>query len=219
MIVEPFFKEKKKQDAKRFYSFDQYIELEEKSVEKHEFVNGKMIPMAGGTFNHMILGGTLCALLMARFFDSEEVLTYISNDFKIYIPDHHRAVYADGSVVIGDLEMFGKGKQAYTNPTLIIEVLSKSTEKYDRSGKFRMYQTLSSFKEYVLVNQYAPVVEVFLKIEENKWQMISYVGLDKVVKFDTLGVELSMADIYKKAKDLQDPQFEIDFPEEENGEQ
>ena len=171
--------------------------------------------MAGGTFNHMVLSGMLYFLLLERFLKSNKKGTVITNEFKIHIPNHDKMLYADGSVVIGEVEISKSSNHAYTNPTVIIEVLSKSTEKYDRSGKFRMYQTLPSFKEYVLVNQYAPIVEVFFKISENKWQMSSYVGLDKVVKLDTLDIELKMSDIYKTAKDLKEPQFAIDFPKED----
>ena len=214
-MVDTLVKKQKIQDVNLVYTIKQYFELEEKAAFKSEFINGKIIRMTGGTFNHMALSGMLYFLLLGRFINSDKETTVVTSDFKIHIPNHNKMLYADGSVAIGEMEMYEKGNQAYENPTLIIEVLSKSTEKYDRSGKFRMYQTLPSFKEYLLINQDAPVVEVFLKIENNKWQMTSYVGLDKIVELDTLDIELKMSDIYKTAKNLKDPQFAIDFPEDE----
>lgn len=213
MLADTIVKADKKQDVQSpLYTLEQYFELEEKSTHKNEFVNGKIIPMAGGTLNHMALSGMLYFLLLREFL-SDKTISVITNDFKIYIPKHNKIVYADASVVIEKMELHGKGKQAYKNPSIIFEVLSDSTENYDRSRKFRMYETLPSFKEYVLVNQYMPMVEVYLRMPENKWQLSSYVGLDKIVKLETLNIELKMSDIYEKAENLQDPQLAMDLPE------
>ena len=220
MIAEVAIKKerkKRKQPINKVHTLEEYFLLEEKSVCKNEFVNGKIVEMAGGTFNHSMLSGTIYALLFMLFFNSDEEVLVLSNDQKIYIPDHHRSVYPDTSVVVGKKEMYNKGNQAVINPTLIVEVASKSIPKlreYDRSSKFRLYQSLPSFKEYVLVDQEMPIVDVFFKVADNKWQMTSYVGLDKVVSLETLGVTLKMADIYKKVTDLKDPQTAFDFVNE-----
>ena len=200
--------------ANKVYTLEEYFELEEKALYKSEFINGKISPMAGGTINHNTLCGTIYALLFMLYFNSEEEISIHNSDQKIYIPDYNRSVYSDSCAIVGKTITYNKGDQAILNPTLIIEVASKSTEKYDRTGKFRLYQTLPSFKEYVLISQTTPVIEVFLKIDENKWQMTSYVGLDKTVAIESLGVTLKMADIYKKITDLKDPQSAIEFPEE-----
>jgi len=154
------------------------------------------------------------ALLLMLFLDKgNDELTVFPSDQKIYIEDRNKIVYPDTCVVLGKTEIYNN--QAILNPTLIVEVASKSTEKYDRTGKFRLYQSLPSFTEYVLVNQEAAIVEVLYKMAENKWQLTSYIGLDKVVTLESLGVELKMSDIYRKAEDLKDPQSIIDFPETE----
>lgn len=140
----------------------------------------------------------------------------LDSDLKIYIPAYNRSVYPDTCVATEKPALYNNNPHAITNPTLIVEVTSKSTGDYDRRGKFRMYQSLPSFTEYVLVDQNTPVIDVFYKIAENKWQMTSYVGLDKVVMLESLGITLNMADIYKKVTNLKDPQLAIDFPENEN---
>lgn len=215
MIAEIAIKKDKIKSVSKRYSLEEYFHLEEKAPNKNEFVNGKIIPMSGGTINHGNLGGTIYALLLMLFFNTEEDINVYSSDQKVYITPYNKNTYTDTCVVIGQTETYKGGNQAILNPTLIVEVSSKSTEQYDRSGKFRMYQSLPSFKEYVIVNQDMPIIEVFYKIEENKWQMTSYTGLDKVVKFDTLNVELKMSDIYKKAVNLKDPQAIIEFPEDD----
>lgn len=222
MIAEVLTKKDKKQvvekqpkSQEKLYTLEEYFELEERATYKSEFHNGKIIPMAGGTINHGLIGATIHALLFMLFFNSEEEISVYSNDQKIYLEEYNKSVYSDTCVVKGKTEKYQNSNQAILNPTLIVEVASKSTEKYDRAGKFRMYQSLPSFTEYVLVSQEAPIIEVLYKLAENKWQLTSYVGLDKVVVLESLGVELKMSDIYKKAEDLKDPQFAIDFPEEE----
>ncbi|MFK7937679.1 MAG: Uma2 family endonuclease [Saprospiraceae bacterium] len=205
----------KNKDSERRYTLEEYFKLEEKAEQKSEFHNGKLIPMAGGTFNHNTLSATICALLFMHFFDSEEEISIHNSDQKVYIEKYNKSVYTDTCAVVGKIEAYQGGNQAIQNPTLIVEVASKSTEGYDRGGKFRMYKSLPSFQEYVIVNQYMPVVEVFYKIKENKWEVTSYIGLEETVKFTTLDVELKMSDLYKKTTDLKDPQTVIDFLEEE----
>lgn len=214
MIAEAVIQKNKGKEVKSLYTLGEYFKLEEKAAYKSEFVNGKIIPMAEGTINHGKISGAIYALLFMLFFDKEDELAVFSNDQKVYIPNYNRTVYTDTCVVLGKTETQNNGNQTILNPTLVVEVASKSTEQYDRTGKFRLYQSLPSFKEYVLVNQEAPIVEVLYKIAENKWQLTSYIGLDKVIELESLGVKLKMADIYKKAKDLKDPQSAFDFPEE-----
>ncbi len=208
-------KNESKEDTVKLYTLEEYFLLEETAPYKNEFNNGKIVPMAGGTYNHNTISGTIYALLFMLFFDSEQQIGIYNSDQKVYIKDYSRGTYTDTFAVVGKEEMYKGGNQAIVNPTLIVEVSSDSTEKFDRTAKFRMYQSLPSFQEYVIVSQTMPIVEVFHKIDDNKWQMTSYVGLDKTVRFETLHVELKMSDIYKKAKNLQDPQSAIDFPEGE----
>jgi Uma2 family endonuclease len=214
MIAEITIEKQQKSVPKR-YTLEEYFELEEKSISKNQFINGKIIPTTDQTIDHNILSGTVYAFLLMSFFNTENELTIYNSSQKIYTNHYKSIIYADACAVIGKTETYQNGNQAILNPTLIVEVASESTEKHDRSVKFRMYQSLPSFKEYVLVSQTMPIVEVFYKIEDNKWQMISYIGLDKIVKLETLDVELKMSDIYKKITDLKDPQMDIEFPEEE----
>lgn len=213
MITEIVKKKDVKKNIKR-YTLEEYFKLEEKSLYKNEFVNGKIIPMAGGSYNHNTLSGTIHAILFMLFFNSDKIISVHNSDQKVYISNFNKNTYTDTCLVIGEPEFYKNGNQAILNPTLIVEVASKSTERYDRTSKFRMYQSLPSFREYVIINQDMPIVEVFYKIEDNKWQMTSYVGLGKTVKLETIDVELKMSDIYKKTKDLKDPQLDIEFFEE-----
>ncbi len=208
-------KKKKIQASTRRYTIEAYFELEEKSLHKNEFINGKIRPMAGGTLNHNMLSGTIHALLFMLFFNTEKVISIHNSDQKVYIPDFNKFTYTDTFVINGQTETYKDGNQAILNPTLIVEVASKSTEAHDRTTKFRMYKSLPSFKEYVIVNQDMPIVEVFSKINDKQWKVTSYIGFDEVVQFETIDATLKMSDIYKKAQDLKDPQLDIDFLDKE----
>lgn len=202
------------QQGQQVYSIEQYFELENKATFKSEFVDGKIIPMSGGTISHNRIEGMI--FLYLALFALDKAYEVLNSNQKIFIPDFNQNVYADTCVVIGEPKMYNNGNQAILNPAIIFEVASKSTEKYDRSKKFMLYKTIPSFKEYVLVNQYMPIVEVFFKINENEWRSKSYIGLEAIVQLETIDITLKMADIYKNVNDLEDPQAYIEFPEKQD---
>lgn len=108
------------------------------------------------------------------------------------------------------LKTFKKNK-AITNPSILFEVLSESTYRYDKGEKFRKYQLLPSFKEYVLIEQDSPVIDVLVKKENGKWEMSSFIGLDDVLELTTLDIKIPLSDIYEDVKDLSVPQYKIDL--------
>ncbi|MEM1328826.1 MAG: Uma2 family endonuclease [Bacteroidota bacterium] len=124
--------------VEKLYTLEEYFEHEELATEKSEFRNGKLVKIAGGTLAHSIIGSTINGLLLIISL-ARENLTVFDGDLKIYIPSYDQIVYSDGGIILDEEEMFEGGKQVLLNPTLIIEVLSDSTENYDRGGKFRKY--------------------------------------------------------------------------------
>ena len=211
MTVNTIITPQPKINTERLYTIEEYWELEEMSAQKHEYNNGKIIPMAGGTFNHNILSSNIHGLLFMLLFHLDEAVTVLNSDQSIHLAQFDRAVYPDAGIVQGAPQIHQQEKYGLTNPAIIIEILSKSTAAYDRGAKFEMYKTLPSFKEYVLVNQYAPIIEVFLKTTTNDWKRTIYTGLDKVLTLETINVELKLADIYKKTRNLKDPQLVMGF--------
>ena len=194
------------------YTLEKYFELEEKANYKSEFRNGKIVSrnigMAGGTLNHSKIMTNITVNLVNTVADNYDVF---NSELAIYIPKYNHAVYPDVCVVEGEPEMYQNRNRAILNPILIVEVASDSTDKYDRTNKFRKYKSLPSFKEYVLVDQDTPVVDVFFK-DKLGWRMKTYVGLDEMVHLQSIGLELKMAAIYKKVKGLIDPQAILDLP-------
>lgn len=196
----------------RLYTIEEYFEMEEMAAFKSEFRNGKIIPMPGGTLSHNRIKVNIVKLLGNLENDIFEIL---DSDQRVFLSRYKQSVYPDALAVLGEPKMHKNGL-AITNPTLVIEVLSNSTTNYDRGAKFRKYQSLESFQEYVLIDQEMPIIDVLYKEGERDWRMRTYIGLDDEVHFQSINVTLKMADIYQKIKDLKDPQAALEFnPEEE----
>ncbi len=179
---------------KKAYSVQEYFELEEKSLEKHEYSSGEIFAMAGGKPNHALIANNIAAELRASL-KGKPCLTY-NSDLVISVSEEEN-IYADASVICGELESFTTSPNAAKNPVLIVEVLSDSTEKYDRGDKFRKYQQMSSFREYVLITQDRVRVEVFFKPDNIIfWQYRSYENINETIELKSINCNISLQDIY-----------------------
>jgi len=157
--------------SKPYVTFADYLEAEQSSDVKHEWFNGSVYPMPRGTPEHARLSARITGLLGNALLADCEVYSsdceVYSSDLMLYIMGVKLSTYADGSVVCGPLETITVKRnakslgEAVTNPAVIVEVLSDSTERYDREEKFKYYGTLPSLKEYVLVSRDERVIEVF----------------------------------------------------------
>jgi len=179
--------------AERLYTVEEYLVMEEASEIKHEYMDGRIIAMAGGTLEHSSVGGNVYAELRNAL--RKKSCKPYNSDTAIAI-SHGKYTYPDVSVVCGKPEVCPVNPRAPKNPILIVEVISSSTGNYDRGEKFALYRQIPSFQEYVLIEQDKPQVAVYLKQEENVWRMTTYQGLDKIVRFDSIDVELAMSEIY-----------------------
>jgi Uma2 family endonuclease len=187
--------------SERLWTFEEYLDAEELSEEKHEFHNGKLIAMPGGTDTHAELGGNMTTAINNALFNKDDDTTHVYNsDIKIKIAAKNKSVYPDGTVVAGNPIYYLGHTRVIINPILVVEVLSNSTEKYDKGLKFDYYKTLDSFREYVLVSQDKPHVEVhFLENPaENVWKITHYEGLDTEVVLESIDCKLKMKQIYHR---------------------
>jgi Uma2 family endonuclease len=130
-------------------------------------------------------------------------------DVRIFIEQAASFVYPDGMVICGPIETAADDKNSVVNPLLVVEVLSKSTESYDRGDKFHKYCSLPSFREYVLIDQYKPVIDVLYREDAAYWKMSTTIGLDKSIYLNTLGSEIPLSDIYRDTRDLAPPPFRL----------
>lgn len=177
-------------------SVEAYLRAEEQSTERHEYHDGEVLMMAGGTYRHSVvitnaIVGIQSRLKGKRCRASEANTRVLTSDSNSY-------VYPDVTVVCGEpqFDPADLKKTTITNPSLVVEVVSESTEAYDRGEKFGRYRECSSLNQYVLISTAEPVVETYLRREDGTWVFSSVKGMDAVAKLEAIGVELPLAEVY-----------------------
>lgn len=181
------------------YTVAEYLEIERSSGERHEFYNGKIIRMSGGSVDHnRICRNVLCYL--NNELDKKTGFELFGSDQKIYLPKLNLYLYPDVIVIAEAPIMAENVSQAIMNPILVIEVLSPSTEDYDRKDKFMKYRTLESFKEYVIVQQNSAEILTLFRSKPNIWEEQEFTGLSNSVYFKSIDVHLPLALIYKNVE-------------------
>jgi hypothetical protein len=183
--------------ASKLFTIEEYLELEERSLTKHEYDKGKIIEMAGGTIAHNQLSGKIITQLNIAADTSDETFLVYTSDMKIWIESRDRFVYPDAVTVAQRPELYNNRRDIITNPLLIVEVTSISSETFDFHGKFHLYRTIPSFMEYLLVSQ-----EMHHDIRQYReapdlWRTTDYLGLDEMIPLQSMGVEISMQGIYR----------------------
>jgi len=180
-----------------YISVEDYLKTERDTNTKHEYHDGKIYGLAGGTLNHGLLCGNAYSEIRNKLTKSGSKCIPFTSEVKIYIEKRNNYVYPDSMVICGAIETSKEEKNSITNPILIVEVLSKSTAEYDRGDKFYFYRQLQSFKEYVLIEQARHIVDVHYKNENSDlWRITRYEGLDKTIKLQSLDIEIIMEELY-----------------------
>ena len=182
-----------------------YLVREAKAAYKSCFYNGTILKMAGAKLNHNRISTNFLVNIGIALQEKEQRLHHnyelYSSDQKIYIADENTVVYPDALTICGEPEFWNGREDLLTNPLLVVEVLSKSTQMHDRGSKFMLYKSLPSFKEYVLVAQDEPKVEVWTKTAANTWQFILYTNLEDLITLHAVeGITIPLASIYKNVK-------------------
>jgi Uma2 family endonuclease len=181
------------------YSTAAYLEIEAASGERHEFYNGEIIRMAGGSINHNRIAKNVLQYL-GNELDKKTGFELFGSDQKIYLPKFNYYVYPDAVVIAEAPLVTEKEAGGIINPVLIVEVLSPSTAAYDRNQKFVEYRSLESFVEYILVRQDLPEVLSFFRSEPHHWEETLFEGLEKSLYCQSIDVYLPLELIYKNVE-------------------
>jgi Uma2 family endonuclease len=181
---------------KQTWTVEQYLEMERASEEKHEYLNGEIYLMAGGSSNHSLIGSTMIALLYIQL-RKKSCFVY-NNDMRIKVIDTGLYTYPDISIVCDPPVFDEKNRDTLLNPTALIEVLSPSTESYDRGKKFQHYRSIESLRECILVSQDEPRIERYVREPNGKWLLTDAIGLEAVLELTSIQCTLSLADVYEQ---------------------
>ena len=182
------------QTKPRQYTPEEYLELEEQAEYKSEYRDGEIVAMAGGTTNHNEICLNLAANL--KFALRKKNYRVYIGDVRLWIPRYRQYTYPDVMVIEGEPIYADRGTTTVTNPILIAEVLSKSTQNYDQGDKFAYYRSIPEMKEYILIDQKKFHVMQHQKMADNKWLLTDYETSDAVIKLASLGLEIELSEIY-----------------------
>ncbi|MEH1819647.1 MAG: Uma2 family endonuclease [Nostoc sp.] len=182
----------------RYYTPEEYLELEEVADYKSEYIDGQIIPMAGGTINHNQIALNLSTELNFAF--KKQNYRVFMGDVRLWITQNRTYTYPDVMILAGEPEFFNNRKDIILNPQIIVEVLSKSTKGYDREDKFQAYRTISTFQEYLLIDQTRIHIDQFSKTGKKQWTLREYDEEDEAIALVTVPFEISLQDLYNKVK-------------------
>ena len=194
----------------KYFTVEEYLQYEEHSEFRHEYYQGELFAMAGGTTNHNRIVNRGRSIAERTFLPRG--CDVFSETVKLEVIRNEYYPYPDVMITCNKMDL--SAKYIIKFPNLIIEVLSKSTESRDRGWKFARYKKIPTLKYYVLVSQTSVYVEVFTRIEGiDIWKYQSYDTMEAVVDFDEIDFKLPISELYQNIV-FEEEQIEIPSPEE-----
>jgi Uma2 family endonuclease len=175
---------------------EEYLADERLSETRSEYLDGGVFPMPGGSLNHNQITLNLALELGTQLRTTPCRVLWM--DLKVRMPDSRKFCYPDLVVVCAELQFHDDRKDVILNPDLVVEVLSPSTEAFDRGAKFRAYQTMESLKEYLLVSQGKPLIEQYLRNDDGEWRYRAAEGLESALTLPSIGCTLNLGAVYDK---------------------
>ena len=179
-----------------YVSPEEYLALERESEFKSEYLDGVVYAMTGASLTHIQIVSNITGELYAQL--RGRPCRALPTEMKVRVPDSRKFFYPDVTVVCGEPLYHDERTDTILNPDLLVEVLSKSTEAFDRGGKFLAYQQLESLQEYLLVSLDRPAVEQFIRQPDGTWNYRAAVGLESSLTLPSIGCKLELRAVYDK---------------------
>lgn len=177
----------------RWISPEEYLQQEETATDRHEYFKGEIFMMAGGTHNHEVICGNMFAALHQHA--RRKGCTAYGSNMKILVKANGLYTYPDAMLVCGQIEFAAERKDIVTNPLVIVEVLSATTQSYDRGDKFALYRGIPAFAHYVLMHQDQSHIEYHQKTSRG-WLLTELTGLDAIFTLAGLDFDLPLVELY-----------------------
>jgi Uma2 family endonuclease len=177
-------------------TLEEYLAIEIASDTKHEYHDGDVYALAGGTVEHALISSNILIELGLALRNNSSHCRAINSEVKLRIDTLNKYLYPDAMVICGAIEKSDNDLQSVANPTVIIEVLSKSTEAYDRGDKFFFYKQISSLQDYIIIDQYQPLIDIYSR-KSDLWKISRVEGIDQRIPLLSINIELSLQDIYR----------------------
>jgi Uma2 family endonuclease len=177
---------------------EEYLAHEEGAEYKSEYLDGEVVSMTGGSINHNRIARNVLTIFAMGL--QRSACEAFGSDMRLWVAAYRLYTYPDISVICGAPEFYADRNDTITNPVLIVEVLSPSTEDYDRGRKFQFYRTLPSLQDYLLIHQDMPLVEHFHKLSENRWVLSELQEMTTNLALESLNIELAFERIYERVE-------------------
>lgn len=181
-----------------FFTHQEYLDYEETATYRSEYREGHIYMMAGGSDTHNLVSSNIFAEIRQKI-RGRKCRAYIS-DMKVFVKSSDFFTYPDVMALCGEPNFVQGRNDVITNPSVIFEVLSKSTQTYDRSGKFELYKGLESLQQYVLIEQKKVWVESYTRQPDQSWTLDVYSSLEDVLPLPTIETELPITYIYEQVE-------------------
>lgn len=183
---------------KTFLTPEQYLEIERKAEYKSEYYEGEMFAMAGAREAHNLIVPQTSAQLVQQL--RGRPCRVYSNDMRVRVSATGLYTYPDLVVVCGDPRFLDEQRDTLLNPTLVVEVLSPTTEAYDRGRKFEHYRSLESLKEYLLIASERIGAELFTRQPSGQWLLTAATRPEETIELPSVACRIGLADIYEKVE-------------------
>ena len=180
----------------KYYTPEEYLALEETSEDKNEYRQGEIIPMVGATTNHNQIAGNFYRRFPLTI-NNQDYYTYMET-VRLWLSDYSIYTYPDVMVIKGQPLYQGNSQSNVINPLIIVEVLSNSTQAYDRGDKFKFYRSLPTFQEYILIEQSSYSVERYYKQKDDQWLIDFLTGENAVLQLVSVDWQISFQDLYQR---------------------
>ena len=174
----------------------EYLAFDRADETRHEYVDGLMVAMSGGTGRHSLLIGEVSRLMGNALVDRPCVVSV--TELRLQVAQGAAYLFPDIMVICGGLQYSDGPKDTVINPTVAVEVLSGSTERWDRVGKFTRYRLVPTLREYVLVSQDEMCIEWYTRNDDGEWVYHVAAGLEGICHLESLNIDLSVAEVYRK---------------------
>ena len=181
---------------KKRYTPAEYLARERAAEFRSEFFNGEMFAMAGASRQHCRIGVNLLTRIDEQLRDTP--CEVFGSDMRVKVSPTGLHTYPDATIAYGELKFEDQVVDTLLNPQVIFEVLSESTEAYDRGKKFDHYRQVDSLREYVLVSQTEPLIERYVRQSDGSWRLSVFKGLEAVLELEGVACRLRLADVYDR---------------------
>ena len=178
-----------------YLSAEDYLVAERVALEKHEYYQGEIFAMRGASVEHNMIFSNLFIDIGSKL--KGKTCRPFGSDMRIHIPKNTLYTYPDISIICGELNLTDEHFDTVTNPSVIIELLSKSTRNYDKGEKFTLYRDIDSLMEYILVDTEKIYIEKHIRNADNSWQLTDYRSLEDSFAISTVNLNFLLKDIYE----------------------